>query len=130
MHAVLRVIFVLAVHLLVYEEATMMMLRDSLYALLTGAFAVGPAIYLACEHVPFFAKQNSIRKRWIVAGASSVLGLAVWGVALWLGYVRPPPAYSVEYVANGVWSYGILVACSAFVSATLLHGHLTMMKED
>jgi hypothetical protein len=108
----------------------MMTLRDSLYAVLTGAFAVGPAVYLACEHVPFFAKQHPIRKRWIVAAAASALGLVVWGLALWLGYVQPPPAYSTDYVANGVWSYGILVGCSAFVSATLLHGHLTMVKED
>jgi hypothetical protein len=103
-------------------------LKDFLLAILTGSFGIGPVIFVAFERMAWFSQVSDEYKRWVVAGASGVLGVAAWGLALWLGYVEQPSTYSPEYVANGIWTYGILVGYSAFTAATLLHGHLAMRK--
>ena len=105
-----------------------MTLQNFLLAILTGSFAIGPAIFMLLERLPALDAIHPEYKRWIVAAASAVMGLAAWALALWLGYVEEPPSYSPEFVASGIWQYGVLVGYSAFTSATMLHGHLALSK--
>lgn len=105
-----------------------MTLQNFLLAILTGSFAVGPAVYMLLERLAAFARLDSEWKRWIVAGVSAMAGLGAWGLALWFGYGEQPPAYTPEYVGSGVWHYGILVGYSWFTSATLIHGQTSLKK--
>ena len=106
-----------------------MTIRDFLMAILTGTLMIGPAIFVGLERLSYFARLDAELKRWVVAVVAGVVGVAAWGLALWLGYVEQPPIYTPEYVLNGVWSYGVLTGYSAFMSATLLHGHLALNKQ-
>jgi hypothetical protein len=106
-----------------------MTLKNLLLAILTGSFALGPIIFMAFERMAWFGCINTEAKRWVVAATSGVIGIAAWALALWLGYVDAPSAYSPEFLVNGIWSNGILVGYSAFTGATLLHGNLALRKE-
>lgn len=106
-----------------------MSLRDFLLAILSGSFAIGPSIFLALEHLLWFARIAPQYKRWVVAVTSGLLGVLAWALALWLGYIEQPASYSPEYVANAFWMYGVMVGYSAFASATLIHGHAALSKQ-
>ena len=105
-----------------------MTLQNFLLAILTGSFAVGPAVFMLLERIPAFASVDPEYKRWVVAVLSGIAGLAAWALALWFGYVETPLSYSAEYVGSGIWQYGVLTGYSAFMSATLMHGHYAMTK--
>lgn len=107
-----------------------MTLQNFLLAILTGSFAVGPAVYMLLERIPAFARVDPECKRWCAAAVSAAAGLAAWSLSLWFGYVEQPLAYSPEFVGNGIWQYGILVGYSAFTSATLIHGSLKLAKVE
>lgn len=105
-----------------------MTLKDLLLSMLSGSAGIGPAVYLACEYIPFMKRVDPEWKRWIVAGLSGLLGVGAWALALWLGYVPSPPLFTPDYVLSAVWSYGVMTGFIAFTSATLIHGRLELRK--
>lgn len=105
-----------------------MTLKDFILSILAGSFALGPIIFAACERIAAFGQLNAEAKRWVVAAASGIVGVAAWAIALWLGYVDQPTAYTPDYVLSSVWTYGVLTGYSAFTSASLLHGRIALKK--
>lgn len=99
-----------------------MTLRMFLLSILTGSFALGPAIFLAMEYLEFRKRLVPKHRRLLVAGLSGVIGIGVWTLARWLGYIDSVDTLSTEYVLPNVWTYGVMTAFSAFTSATLIHG--------
>ena len=59
-----------------------MTLQNFLLAILTGSFAVGPAVFMLLERIPAFASVDPEYKRWVVAVLSGIAGLAAWALAL------------------------------------------------
>lgn len=104
-----------------------MTLQAFLIAVLSGAIALGPAVYAAFNRVPRLKGLPCEHKRLAVAVASGALGIAVWAFAAWLGYV-PVPVYRQEY-AQAIWQYGILAGFSAFTSSQLVHGYTEAARD-
>lgn len=106
-----------------------MTLKLFVLAILSGSIALGPAVYALFEYVRWFRLTiPDEQKRLAVAVMSGVLGIGAWALALWFGWVEQPPVFSPEFVLEGVWSYGVLIAYSAFTSSQLLHGALSKGK--
>lgn len=108
-----------------------MTLKLFIMAILSGSFALGPALYAAFEYLQWFkANISDEYKRVAVAVLAGVLGIGAWALALWLGWVNRPPMVSPEFLLDGFWTYGLMMALSAFTSSQLLHGQLSKGKPD
>lgn len=106
-----------------------MTLKLFIMAILSGSLALGPALYAAFEYVQWFkANISDDYKRLAVAVLSGGLGIGAWALALWLGWIERPPVVSPEFLLDGVWSYGLMMALSAFTSSQLLHGQLAKAR--
>jgi hypothetical protein len=102
-----------------------MQLKDFLLSIIGGSVALGPAIFYALNRIELFVALKPEYKRWVVAVAAGVLGVAAWGTAVLLGYVPVPEAFTPNYYAEAIYQFGVLSGFSAFMSATLIHGHVT-----
>ena len=97
-----------------------------LLAILSGSFALGPAIFMAMEYLEVGQQLPPKTKRLVVAALAGWIGVGAWAMALWLGYIEQPVVFTPEYVLSNVWSAGVMTALSAFTSATLIHGQVAL----
>jgi len=107
-----------------------MSLRLFLLSILSGSFALGPAIFAAMEYLEIGQNLAPKVKRLAVAGLAGVLGVGAWALALGLGYIEAPPVVSTEFVLDAVGSSGVMTALSTFTSATLIHGQIAMNRSQ
>ena len=103
-----------------------MTLKMFLLAILSGSFALGPAIFMAMEYLEIGQQLSPKMKRLAVAALAGLIGVGAWAMALWLGYIEQPVVFTSEYVLSNVWSAGVMTALSAFASATLIHGQVAL----
>jgi hypothetical protein len=101
-------------------------LKMFLLAILSGSFALGPAIFAAMEYLEVGQNLAPKWKRLAVAGLAGLFGVSAWAMALWLGYIEQPVVFTPEYIVSNVWSAGVMTALSAFTSATLIHGQVAL----
>jgi hypothetical protein len=97
-----------------------------LLAILSGSFALGPAIFVAMEYLEIGQQLAPKMKRLAVAALAGLIGVGAWALALWLGYIEQPAVFTPEYIVSNVWSAGVMTAFSAITSATLIHGQVAL----
>lgn len=105
-----------------------MTLRDFLFAVLGGGFAIGPALYALVEYTGLLTRLDPRVKRVFVAAYAAELGVLAWLIAVALGYIPTPADHAG--VAEAVWTHGIMTGFVAFTSATTIHGALRMGASD
>jgi len=106
----------------------MMTLSDFLTSILSGSFALGPAVFFAVEYLKIFQNIPSDRKRIVVAVICGVLGVVTYGVAITVG-VLPEPLNKADTL-NAIWTYGVSMGFSAFTSSSLIHGSVALKSES
>lgn len=107
-----------------------MELKDFLLSILGSGAAIGAGVFLMLEKIAAFNALDAEAKRWVVMLVSGVLGIAAWGVALFLGYIPAPDVWTPNFYAESVWKYGVMTGFVAFTSATLIHGHTALSKNS
>jgi hypothetical protein len=103
-------------------------LEHFLLTIIGGAGAIGPSVFYALEKTPVFCALDAEYKRWVVAIVTGILSVSAWALALNLGYIPEPDIYTSRYYAEAIWQNGIISGAFAFMSASLIHGHLAMQK--
>lgn len=102
-----------------------MSLVDFLTSFLGGSIVLGPVVFAFFEYTTLLRDVHYKVKPLIVAIVSAAVGIALWGLAAYLGIV---PMDTKEVIAEAVWQYGIMTGVSAFMSSTVIHGATKLNK--
>lgn len=93
----------------------------TLLDLVIGGGAIGAATYVILKAWPAFeALPDPVVKRAITMGASAVLAVAAWLVAIWLGYY-PAPAPDAKAWVEAVANVIIALGAAGFTASQAIH---------